>query len=97
MKSLTSGVMPVGPRQAQMEAVTPSARASLAQAGEGSKNKPHIFVAMPFAKEFDDRLHYGIQRAAEAAGFLSERADLATFVGDVFDWYESASTLLRLW
>jgi hypothetical protein len=86
---LLTSILPagkVGARQAQMEAVAPSARASLAEAGEGSKNKPHIFVAMPFAKEFDDRFHYGIQRAAEAAGFLSERTDLATFVGDVFDW-----------
>lgn len=59
------------------------ARTALADVGEGSQKKPHIFTAMPFAKEFTDRFHYGIQRSAEAAGFLCERADLASFVGDV--------------
>jgi hypothetical protein len=33
-----------------------------------------------------DRFHYGIQRSAEAAGFLGERADLTSFVGDVLDF-----------
>jgi hypothetical protein len=63
-----------------------NARTALADVGEGSKNKPHIFTAMPFAKEFADRFHYGIQRSAEAAGFLCERADLASFVGDVIEF-----------
>jgi hypothetical protein len=40
----------------------------------------------PVAKEFDDRFHYGIQRAAETAGLLCERADLTSFVGDVLVW-----------
>ena len=47
---------------------------------------------MPFAKEFDDRFHYGIQRAADAAGFLCERADLTSFVGDVLDWVRERIT-----
>jgi len=62
------------------------ARRSLADVGEGSRQKPRIFAAMPFAKEFDDRFHYGIQRAAEACGFLCERADLTPFLGDVLTW-----------
>jgi hypothetical protein len=53
---------------------------------------------MPFAKEFDDRFHYGIQRAVQAAGFLCERADLTSFVGDVLGWVreriESASFIV---
>jgi hypothetical protein len=56
--------------------VSRQAKASLSNVGEGSRAKRHIFAAMPFAKEFDDRFHYGIQSAAEAAGFLCERADL---------------------
>jgi hypothetical protein len=32
---------------------------------------------MPFAPEYDDLFHYGIQGAVHAAGFLCERADLA--------------------
>jgi hypothetical protein len=58
----------------------------LQSAGALSRTKPHIFVAMPFAPEFDDHFHYGIQQAVNAAGYLCERADLATFTGDVITW-----------
>jgi len=59
---------------------------ALESAGALSKNKAHVFVAMPFASEFDDRFHYGIQRAVHASGRLCERADLASFTGDVVTW-----------
>lgn len=54
--------------------------------GVKSTSKPHIFVAMPFAAEFDDRFHYGVRNAVNAAGYLCERADLASFTGDVIAW-----------
>lgn len=57
--------------------------------GRDSRSKPLVFVAMPFADEYDDRFHYGISGAANKAGFLCERADLATFTGDVIDWVKS--------
>ena len=70
----------------------------LRSAGAPSEAKPHIFVAMPFAPEFDDCFHYGIQQAVNAAGYLCERADLATFTGDVIVWVkeriDSASLLI---
>lgn len=73
--------------------VPSSARASpasrlepLRSAGAESQTKAHVFVAMPFASEFDDRFHYGIQQAVNTAGYLCERADLATFTGDVIAW-----------
>lgn len=59
---------------------------ALRDVGARSREKPHIFVAMPFAAEFDDRFHYGIRNAANAAGYLCERADLASFTGDVIAW-----------
>lgn len=59
---------------------------SLEGVGRKSKAKKHVFVAMPFASEFDDLFHYGIQGAVNAAGFLCERADLASFTGDVIAW-----------
>lgn len=62
------------------------ARQALSDVGLDSKAKPHVFVAMPFAKEFADRFHYGIKGAVNAAGYLCERADLATFTGDVLSW-----------
>jgi hypothetical protein len=54
--------------------------------GYDSQEKPHVFVAMPFAQDMDDVFHYGIQGAVNSAGFLCERADLSSFTGDVIDW-----------
>jgi hypothetical protein len=62
---------------------TPSGLRALTSAGRGSAAKRHVFVAMPFAQEFDDLYHYGIQGGVNAAGYLCERADLAAFTGDV--------------
>jgi hypothetical protein len=59
---------------------------ALRTAGSTSAAKPHVFVAMPFAGPMEDVFHYGIQSAVKAAGFLCERADLTSFVGDVMEW-----------
>ena len=59
---------------------------TLRSAGYGSESKKRAFVAMPFAPEFDDSYHYGIQGAVNTAGYLCERADLSSFTGDVMDW-----------
>jgi hypothetical protein len=58
----------------------------LSTVGSASSAKPHIFVAMPFADEMSDTYHYGIQGAVNSAGYLCERADMASFTGDVIDW-----------
>lgn len=55
-------------------------------AGAQSLAKPHIFVAMPFLPEFDDRFHYGIQSVVNSAGYLCERADMSVFTGDILAW-----------
>jgi hypothetical protein len=62
------------------------AAGQLRSVGQDSRKKPHIFVAMPFAEQYTDRFHYGIVGAVNAAGFLCERADLASFTGDVVAW-----------
>lgn len=69
---------------------------SLRTAGVDSQSKPHVFVAMPFAPEFDDHFHYGIQRAVNTAGFLCERADLAAFTGDIIAWVRERIDSARL-
>ena len=61
----------------------------LRAAGYASDAKAHVFVAMPFTSELDDTYHYGIQNAVRTAGFVCERADLATFVGDVMQWVQN--------
>jgi len=68
----------------------------LRDAGYASANRPHIFVAMPFAEEMDDTFHYGIQGAVNAAGFLCERADLSSFTGDVMEWVKKRITSATL-
>lgn len=68
----------------------------LRTAGARSQAKPHVFVAMPFAPEFDDHFHYGIQQAVNTAGFLCERADLAAFTGDVIVWVKERIDSARL-
>jgi len=83
-------ILPTG-----LEALPTSAKArstaalqtdALRTAGAGSRGKAHVFVAMPFAKEFDDRFHYGIHKAIQAAGYLCERADMSSFTGDILAW-----------
>ncbi len=58
----------------------------LRSVGRASAGKPHVFVAMPFDEAMDDVFHYGIQGAVHAAGYLCERADLASFTGDILEW-----------
>jgi hypothetical protein len=69
---------------------------SLKSAGYASAAKPLVFVAMPFADSMDDTFHYGIQGAVNAAGYLCERADLATFTGDVMEWVKRRIRSARL-
>ncbi len=66
--------------------LTESSAETLRAAGYGSNSKKKIFVAMPFAAEFDDSFHYGIQGAVNSCGYLCERADLQSFTGDVMDF-----------
>ena len=58
----------------------------LRSAGYDSASKKRIFVAMPFAEDFDDIYHYGVLGAVKGAGYLCERADLESFTGDVMEW-----------
>ncbi len=62
------------------------AKQALRTAGYGSASKPRVFVAMPFSDEMSDIFHYGIQGAVNSAGLLAERADIASFTGDVMEW-----------
>lgn len=54
-------------------------------AGVESRNKPHIFVAMPFSRDMEDVFVFGIQGPINGAGYLCERVDMATFTGDILD------------
>lgn len=69
-----------------LDSLAEKPRETLRTAGYDSAAKPSIFVAMPFADSMDDVFHYGIQGAVKSAGFLCERADLTSFIGDVMEW-----------
>lgn len=58
-------------------------------AGITSKTKKHVFVAMPFAEEFEDTYVFGIQTPINNAGLLCERVDLTVFTGDILDRVKS--------
>jgi hypothetical protein len=55
----------------------------MATAGTMSMDKPHAFVAMPFAPELEDTYHYGILGPVKSAGMLCERVDEAAFDGPI--------------
>ena len=61
----------------------------LRSAGYESESKKNIFVAMPFAEEFEDVYFFGIQGAVKNAGYLCGRADLESYTGDVMDFVKS--------
>lgn len=84
-KVIPNGVLMLDGRGA-LSAMESEARSTLRNAGYSAGDKPHVFVAMPFAEAMDDVFHYGIQGAVNTAGFLCERADLSTFTGDVISW-----------
>lgn len=92
LTTLLNSILPtsfISDCQSRRDATQPSlgaARVRLGAVGHDSHQKPHVFVAMPFAEEYADRFHFGIQGAANAAGYLCERADLASFTGDVIAW-----------
>lgn len=54
--------------------------------GRGSENKPRLFVSIPFSEEFDDEYDIAFKKASHNNAFLCERADLATFTGDIMTW-----------
>jgi len=64
----------------------PSARIN---AGITSKTKKHVFVAMPFAEEFEDTFVFGIQNPIHSAGLLCERVDFTVFTGDILQRVKS--------
>jgi hypothetical protein len=51
--------------------------------GVASESKPKLFAAMPFDDSFYDEYEIGFREAASASGFLCERLDLESYVGDV--------------
>ena len=58
-----------------------------AQRPEANEKTPHIFVAMPFAEEFDDQYYLAIYPAVQSLGYLCIRLDQkdSIFTGNIVD------------
>ncbi|TXH65583.1 MAG: hypothetical protein E6Q88_13620 [Lysobacteraceae bacterium] len=90
LKQALSKLLPTGRltinQERRMSGLAVPAQEALRSVGYNSDSKPKVFVAMPFAEHMNDLFHYGIQGAVNSAGFLAERADMASFTGDIMDW-----------
>jgi len=47
--------------------------------------KRHVFVAMPYAEEFEDVYEFGIYAPVRRCGFICERVDRSAFTGDILE------------
>lgn len=81
------GSAPLSPAAAvsAVSGVSGTSVASAVSSVSAPAEKRHVFVAMPFTDEMVDVFYYGIQGPVHRAGFLCERIDHATFVGDIVD------------
>jgi hypothetical protein len=86
LQNLLSKLLPGGVIEPKSAKGSTKAMQQLRSAGAASSAKPRVFVAMPFKDEMLDSWNLGIYPAVRAAGFVCERADLESFVGDVVDW-----------
>lgn len=83
-----------------MEKTAEVIRPNFSTVGRESESKARLFVAMPFREEFEDEYHIAFEEASRANEFLCERADLASFTGDIMAWVrqkiETSSGLIAL-
>lgn len=73
----------------QQKEVAPQVAPTPIQQPVEEREKPHIFVAMPFTEGMEDVFIFGIQSPVQAAGFLCERVDMAIFSGDILERIKS--------
>jgi len=66
----------------------PAPTATEPPAGVGARpatRKRHVFVAMPYAEEFEDVYEFGIYAPVRRCGFICERVDRSAFTGDILE------------
>lgn len=57
----------------------------VSESSREADNKPRVFVAMPFSRDWEDTYYYGIQKPVRDLGFVCERVDQESFTGDILD------------
>ena len=90
LTQILSSLLPQGvikfDRSGFLSEISEATSEQLRAVGYTSEHKPLVFVAMPFDEKMDDVFYYGIRSAVNDAGFLCERADSASFTGDIMQW-----------
>jgi hypothetical protein len=92
-RNKTLEIDPGGSLKLELE---PAATERIRSAGYASETKPLMFVAMPFRDDMRDHYEYGMLNAAEKTGFLCERADYASFTGDILQWVKNRIDAARV-
>jgi hypothetical protein len=83
LKRILKEAIPSEPSAQTEQKLWKSPPKKIATAGSQSKDKPHVFVAMPFSKQMLDVYNFGILEPVNSAKFLCERVDMDTFNGDI--------------
>jgi hypothetical protein len=79
-------IVEMRPRRAdRFTAELPRIIEELGERKQAPDARPHVFVAMPFAEEFDDTYYYAIEPPVRDSGCLCERVDTQTFSGDILE------------
>jgi hypothetical protein len=83
LKRILKESLPSEPSAKTQKMLWKSPPKKIVSAGAQSKNKPHVFVAMPFSKQMVDVYRFGILEPINSAKFLCERVDMEAFTGDI--------------
>lgn len=75
---------PVPAGQAEASAGTATLNIERTQATE-PRRKKSVFVAMPFAEEFEDVYQFGIYATIHRCGYICEKVDESVFAGSIID------------
>jgi hypothetical protein len=81
---LVSAPQAATPGQPACSTATATLNIPTTPAAEPAKKKS-VFVAMPFAEEFDDVYQFGIYATIRRCGYICERVDQSAFVGNIMD------------
>jgi hypothetical protein len=89
LKSLLQAVELVSPPPAattgQSASLPATATLKIGTTPAAEPAKKSVFVAMPFAEEFEDVYQFGIYSAIRKCGYICERVDESVFVGNIVD------------
>jgi hypothetical protein len=81
---IVSAAHPATPGQPTAAPATATLNVGTTPAAEPAKKKS-VFVAMPFAEEFDDVYQFGIYSTIRRCGYICEKVDESVFAGSIVE------------